>query len=55
MPGGAEQAAGGAALNTTQTQIGLATQQANPWMAGLSSLISAGGAAGSAGYKPFGS
>lgn len=54
MPGGQVQQAGNAALNANATNLSNLGQQANPWMAGVSSLLAAGNAAGNLGYQPFG-
>ena len=42
-----------AALSDWQTQMGYASGQANPWMAGLSGLLGVGSAAGKAGWQPL--
>lgn len=54
LPGGVEAASHSNTLNNYQTQQRFDANQVNPWMQGLSSLISVGGAAGQAGWKPFG-
>jgi len=51
--GGTGQAAQGAAMQTYGTQLNNDANQMNPWMAGLSTLLSGAGVAGNAGWKPL--
>lgn len=53
MPGGQVGTAGSAALSSYGTQLNNQEQQTNPWMAGISTVLNAGGALGQLGYKPL--
>ena len=53
MPGGQVGTAGGAALSSYGTELSNQLQQANPWMAGMSTVLNAAGALGQIGYKPL--
>jgi hypothetical protein len=52
--GGLEGAAVNMGANNFQQQSAFQSQQANPWFAGLGLAIKGAGAAGAAGWKPFG-
>jgi hypothetical protein len=53
MPGGGVRTAGSAALDRSGIQMNNASQQANPWFAGLSTILSGAGAAANLGWRPF--
>lgn len=53
VPNGQAATAGNAAIATSGITNQLNASQANPWMAGLSTLLAAGNAAGGLGFKPF--
>lgn len=52
--GGLEGSAANMGLNNFQQRSAFQSQQANPWFAGLGLAIKGAGAAGAAGWKPFG-
>lgn len=53
MGGNTAQTAGSAALGAYGTSLGIQENQANPWLAGISTALNAGNALSQTGYKPF--
>lgn len=54
IPGNTMQTAGNAALQANSTALGVAAQQANPWLSGISTTLAGLNAAGDIGWQPFG-